>query len=328
MVKQSTCRVCGQQFEYEYDGEGRLRRFCDEHPKGHKGHSMSECHVCDRCGIEFSGPYNAKRCRQCHAEVVAERSREQRKRRAQAGIDLTVAVPEQKTCCRCGETQAASEFHRAKDRPDGLQSECRACRAERQREYRRKRSAQPTPKKQVICRCAVCGESFTAHRARRLCGKRECRLEVTRRTSRELSAAKKVLRARKCKECGKTFVPEYGNKRRGFDTEDCMKKYGSRVGKATRRARLRGAGKVECIDPLFILKRDGYRCYLCGTKTPKSLRGTILPNAPEIDHVVPIARGGTHTEANLRCVCRSCNIRKSDRLLDEIASDGVQLRLL
>ena len=42
----------------------------------------------------------------------------------------------------------------------------------------------------------------------------------------------------------------------------------------------------------------GGRCYVCGAE------------AEAIDHVIPLARGGSHWPANLRPICGSCNSRK------------------
>lgn len=42
----------------------------------------------------------------------------------------------------------------------------------------------------------------------------------------------------------------------------------------------------------------------------------LLPfgdETPEIDHMLPISRGGTHTYENCIPACRSCNARKSDK---------------
>ena len=39
--------------------------------------------------------------------------------------------------------------------------------------------------------------------------------------------------------------------------------------------------------------------------------------ASALDHIIPIARGGTSTPDNLQLLCRRCNIRKSDHLPDE-----------
>ena len=51
-----------------------------------------------------------------------------------------------------------------------------------------------------------------------------------------------------------------------------------------------------------VFKRDGYRCRECGaSKDETSL---------EIDHIVPVARGGTNDIDNLQTLCRECNRMK------------------
>lgn len=85
--------------------------------------------------------------------------------------------------------------------------------------------------------------------------------------------------------------------------------------KARRRAAERGlADGSERFDPIEVLKRDGWRCHLCGCKTPERLRGTYASNAPELDHIVPLSKGGQHTKANTACACRRCNGAKSDQI--------------
>lgn len=59
-----------------------------------------------------------------------------------------------------------------------------------------------------------------------------------------------------------------------------------------------------------VLERDGWRCKLCGVKTPEKLRGTLDPRAPELDHIVPLSQGGPHTKQNTQCACRRCNSLK------------------
>ena len=81
---------------------------------------------------------------------------------------------------------------------------------------------------------------------------------------------------------------------------------------AKRRAIERGDKHARSIDPIKVLERDGWKCQICMRPTPKSLRGTYKDNAPEIDHIVPLARGGKHEWSNLQCACRACNSEKSD----------------
>lgn len=63
----------------------------------------------------------------------------------------------------------------------------------------------------------------------------------------------------------------------------------------------------ERFDPYSVFDRDGWVCQLCGCDTPRSHRGTLQGNAPELDHIVPLARGGVHSQANTQCACRACN---------------------
>lgn len=69
----------------------------------------------------------------------------------------------------------------------------------------------------------------------------------------------------------------------------------------------------EYVNPFKVFERDGWRCQICGKPTPRSRRGTLHPNAPELDHIVPISKGGPHAYANTQCACRACNIEKGDR---------------
>jgi len=86
--------------------------------------------------------------------------------------------------------------------------------------------------------------------------------------------------------------------------------------KALRRARI--LQDFEAFDPIKVFMRDKWHCQLCGVSTPKRLRGTYEDDAPELDHVVPLALGGSHTWANVQCACRSCNISKGARALGQM----------
>ena len=54
-----------------------------------------------------------------------------------------------------------------------------------------------------------------------------------------------------------------------------------------------------------VLERDGFRCRRCGHGPD------IAPLV--VDHVVPVAKGGTAAFDNLQTLCRPCNAGKSDR---------------
>ena len=57
-----------------------------------------------------------------------------------------------------------------------------------------------------------------------------------------------------------------------------------------------------------VLKRDGHRCVKCGAD-PSQDKSVRL----EVDHIIPVARGGTSTLGNLQALCWECNQGKKDR---------------
>lgn len=61
-------------------------------------------------------------------------------------------------------------------------------------------------------------------------------------------------------------------------------------------------GKVSNKMRFAIYQRDGYRCRKCGRKTDDL----------EIDHIMPIAKGGKTEFNNLQTLCKRCNSEKSD----------------
>lgn len=61
-----------------------------------------------------------------------------------------------------------------------------------------------------------------------------------------------------------------------------------------------------------VFEADGYRCHICKRKTDQT-KQVPHPRAPTIDHVIPLACGGTHEPANVRTACFLCNATKSHR---------------
>ncbi len=51
-----------------------------------------------------------------------------------------------------------------------------------------------------------------------------------------------------------------------------------------------------------ILKRDGHKC--CRCPSTENL---------EIDHIIPLSKGGRHDEDNFQTLCRTCNRKKSNK---------------
>lgn len=113
----------------------------------------------------------------------------------------------------------------------------------------------------------------------------------------------------RCLACDTEYCRVPGAWNRGLCSDECTEAHYAAVGLTAglrRRSRIY-AGERDRIDPIRVLERDKWRCHLCGVKTPKSLRGTMDDRAPEMDHIVAIADGGTHTWGNVACACKRCN---------------------
>lgn len=81
------------------------------------------------------------------------------------------------------------------------------------------------------------------------------------------------------------------------ENPDAYKAYAHR-----RRARLRGAeGGYSASDISRILKGQGYKCVYCKS---------CIKDKYEVDHIVPISRGGSNWPSNIQCLCPTCNGRK------------------
>ena len=68
--------------------------------------------------------------------------------------------------------------------------------------------------------------------------------------------------------------------------------------------------EIEDISRDEIAERDGHTCYLCNK--------WVSVHEAELDHVVPLSKGGNHTRSNVRLTHSICNAKKGDRLPSEL----------
>jgi len=159
--------------------------------------------------------------------------------------------------------------------------------------------------------CVCCSTRIERGLRCRECSKARARLEARR-----IAATKHRPTPRICVECGLTFVAEYGTKLRRFCSEACGNKASKRISRVKAKA-VKRAATVEAVSHARVFARDGWLCHICGGRTDKARRGTYHPNAPELDHIVPLAKGGAHSYANTACAHRKCNAAKSDTIMGQ-----------
>jgi hypothetical protein len=170
-------------------------------------------------------------------------------------------------------------------------------------------NAAPAPRSRLALKECICGKvRLTRLQGTKFCSER-CRAADARRLSKAWYGAlpKPVHAPRTCARCFARFLPGHGAQIR-FCSKACSKAYERSVSGRTYRQRAKHHGVAwEPIGPFSVFNRDGWKCQICGVKTPRKLRGSIHPRAPELDHRVPMVRGGPHLRTNLQCACRACN---------------------
>ena len=205
--------------------------------------------------------------------------------------------PKSRRCPTCGETKPLStdHYYRSSHNPGGYAGLCRVCvlAASAAKCERQKYSAVPGRPDDKMC--------FG-------CGLIKSRLDFGSHASRRdgLTIA--------CRDCTNARHAErrakYPNERRAIEARYASKyPDAQREKNQTRRARVKRAPSVDLTPAKWqeVLAEFGGRCAYCNVES------TGLTQ----DHVVPLARGGSHTRDNMVPACRSCNARKSDSLLAE-----------
>ena len=160
--------------------------------------------------------------------------------------------------------------------------------------------------------CKVCGAVFYPAVWMEVYCSDQCRRVKARKDSFNRDKVKKKLKPRACKECGVMFIPIYGDKRRGYCSVTCNLKHNRRIRRAKARALLRLV-KAESVNPMKVFRRDSWVCQLCGKKLNPKHRGTYRDDAPELDHIIPLSKGGEHSYRNTQCTCRLCNGSKGNK---------------
>lgn len=159
--------------------------------------------------------------------------------------------------------------------------------------------------------CVECRNRFVAtSHITKVCSD-ECRRAYARRCSNERASKRKVILERNCKYCGRSFTPLYGNRQRVYCSVECKEKAIKRTQRQRHRARLRRV-RIERFQTREIFIRDQWVCQICMKPTNRN-KTVPHPQAPTIDHIIPLAGGGGHERRNVRCAHFMCNSLKSSK---------------
>ena len=204
-------------------------------------------------------------------------------------------MPLPKSCVVCREDKTPDAFHKNSATRDGLCSTCKACACARTKAWK---AAQPR------ARIRAAQAKYYARHASRIVAKQKERYgqKNKARLAALYQSQKAVFKARakawrlanpeKRKEMAATYAKAHPLVLRHKD--------------ARRRARV-VAATVGPVNYERIYERDKGTCWMCGCKP----EGKHL----HFDHVIPISKGGPHTEENLRVACSQCNWKKGARII-------------
>jgi 5-methylcytosine-specific restriction endonuclease McrA len=90
------------------------------------------------------------------------------------------------------------------------------------------------------------------------------------------------------------------------EIESKQRRKKAKASKAEKRREIRSNYEKLLVQ---IGRRDGFACAQCG----------ISANDVQVDHIVPLAEGGSNDLDNLQLLCPACNSRKSDKIPEEVA---------
>jgi 5-methylcytosine-specific restriction endonuclease McrA len=116
---------------------------------------------------------------------------------------------------------------------------------------------------------------------------------------------------RRCRECPRARSIKYSraNGVKPFVRRTVDEKKKQRVKhQQTRESRKKGQF-VEYVDPIILYKRDNGICGIC--------HKPVYMNAFEVDHIIPLARGGEHSYKNTCISHPTCNRKKWAKMPSE-----------
>lgn len=166
--------------------------------------------------------------------------------------------------------------------------------------------------------CSVCSAAFISRIVRATCSAacaaERKRLEIKRYGDRKTRAAQEQAGVFACLECGSEFTRLDRPGAKAYCSDACSRRVGKRNANSRKRRRQRfreQRRKGDSIQLAKLIERDGGKCQLCGRKvTGGQWPGDRL--APTVDHIVPLAHGGTHTWNNVQLAHAECNFTRRD----------------
>jgi 5-methylcytosine-specific restriction endonuclease McrA len=203
-----------------------------------------------------------------------------------------------KTCAKCGAVLPATPgyFNRDKEGKDGLHSSCKSCSRRKARDYYAAHSDRIL--EQIKTR-----EAANPEKAREWDRTYYQRLKERRPNDGKERYAKRKDKVALYKQINKERLAA---NRKATKHTWASRRPACRVAEANRRRarKKNNGGSHTAADIEQQYERQKGKCFYCGAKVGKKYH---------VDHVVPLAKGGSNGPENLVIACPSCNCAKHDK---------------
>jgi 5-methylcytosine-specific restriction endonuclease McrA len=224
-----------------------------------------------------------------------------------------------KTCSKCLTTKPLGEFNNSKNSKDGKFQWCRQCCCEYAKAFRARNADRVNEERRA--KYAENKQPTLSYMRERYWRDPEARRLASaewRKNNPEKSKALNAGRYVKNKEVAKAYARTYyqANKETCLAKGKVLQKRHYEANKdqyytrsAGRRAAKSGARGVlsRGIRKKLFTAQDG-KCVYCHT---------ALPSNAHLDHIMPLAKGGPHTDENVQLLCPDCNLSKGAKSPDE-----------
>lgn len=191
-----------------------------------------------------------------------------------------------KTCTRCNVWLPLENFSKKKSSKDGLVSHCKKCERERYLEWYKNKGGQKKVRNYL--------DEYRKN------NKEKC--DEWNRISRERNKVKALAIGKKWREANKDRMAEL--------KREWRKRNPHKDHEYNHQRRVRKLGRISNMDAKSVLDASNGICYWCGKKAEKI----------ELDHYVPISKGGSNSVDNLVVSCKKCNRSKHDKNPVEFAN--------
>ena len=199
-----------------------------------------------------------------------------------------------KTCSKCNKSLSLDKFGKDKYKSSGLTTQCKACR------NTQKKLARLDP----VVRESLRQQSKSYYYANKSRMADNYKKWVAKNPDRRKATTRKSQIKRRDKHA--SYMREYRKKKPEMRKEWAIKNPEKQAAiYITRRSRKRSLRNWAITTKEIIAIRK-LNCIYCGAK-----------EHIQVDHIVPLARGGQHRIGNLAPACRECNLSKKDKFVME-----------